>query len=231
MSEMSNSGAEIRAVPEGYHAVTPWIISRDTAGLIEFVGRAFGAEEIARVHNEDGSIGHAEFRIGDSVVMAFDATEEWPDTPGFLRLYVEDADEVHRRALEAGATSVTEVTGGDTVDLDDLPALVELLQGHQEVDELVAVLAQEELDQAPGLHRVGALPDPGLGDNLAVDFGDRVARIDPGGNILGRNGSVPPRGGIESRVRAELHQRRTRGLAPGRAARRPPRDAPLSRRP
>ena len=48
MSEMSNSGAEIRAVPEGYHAVTPWIISRDTAGLIEFVGRAFGAEEIAR---------------------------------------------------------------------------------------------------------------------------------------------------------------------------------------
>jgi PhnB protein len=110
MSEMSDSGAEIRAVPEGYHAVTPWIISRDTAGLIEFVGRAFGAEEIARVHNEDGSIGHAEFRIGDSVVMAFDAKEEWPDTPGFLRLYVEDADEVHRRALEAGATSVTEVT-------------------------------------------------------------------------------------------------------------------------
>jgi PhnB protein len=66
VSEMSDSGSEIRAVPEGYHAVTPWIISRDTAGLIEFVGRAFGAEEIARVHNEDGSIGHAEFRIGDS---------------------------------------------------------------------------------------------------------------------------------------------------------------------
>ena len=42
--------------------------------------------------------------------MAFDATVKWPDTPGFLRLYVEDADEVHGRALEAGATSVTEVT-------------------------------------------------------------------------------------------------------------------------
>ena len=110
VSETSDSGAAIRAVPEGYHAVTPWIISRDTAGLIEFVGRAFGAKEFARVHNQDGSIGHAEFRIGESVVMAFDATEEWPDTPGFLRLYVEDADEVHRRALEAGATSVTGVT-------------------------------------------------------------------------------------------------------------------------
>jgi PhnB protein len=110
VSETSDSGAEIRAVPEGYHAVTPWIISRDTAGLMEFVGRAFGAEEIARVHNEDGSIGHAEFRIGDSVVMGFDAKPEWPEAPAFLRLYVEDADKVYRRALEAGATSVTEVT-------------------------------------------------------------------------------------------------------------------------
>ena len=110
MPRTSEPGKTIRPVPEGYSTVTPWIISGGMAGLIEFVERAFGADEIARVHNQDGSIGHAEFRIGDLVVMAFDATEEWPDTPGFLRLYVEDADEVHRRALEAGATSVTGVT-------------------------------------------------------------------------------------------------------------------------
>ena len=100
----------IRPVPEGYRAVTPWIISRDTAGLLDFVKETFGAEEIARVPNEDGTIGHAEFRIGDSIVMAFDAKEEWPDTPSFLRLYAEDGDAVYRRALEAGATSVTEMT-------------------------------------------------------------------------------------------------------------------------
>jgi uncharacterized glyoxalase superfamily protein PhnB len=100
----------IRPVPEGYRAVTPWIISRDTAGLLDFVKEAFGAEEIARVHNEDGTIGHAEFRIGDSIVMAFDAREGWPDTPGFFRLYVEEGDAVYRRALEAGAMSVTEMT-------------------------------------------------------------------------------------------------------------------------
>jgi PhnB protein len=100
----------VRPVPEGYYTVTPWIISRDTSRLIDFVKEAFGAEEIARVHNEDGTIAHAEFRIGDSVVMGFDAKPQWPDTPAFLRLYVEDADAVHRQALEAGATSVTEVT-------------------------------------------------------------------------------------------------------------------------
>jgi PhnB protein len=100
----------IRPVPKGYHVVAPWIISRDTARLLDFVKEAFGAEEIARVLNEDGTIGHAEFRIGDSIVMAFDAREGWPDTPGFFRLYVEDGDAVYRRALEAGAVSVTEMT-------------------------------------------------------------------------------------------------------------------------
>ncbi len=100
----------VRPIPEGYHAVTPWIISRDTAGLIEFVKRAFGAEELARVVDENGVIGHAEFRIGDSIVVGFDAKPEWPDTPAFLRLYVADVDAVHRQALEAGAASVTEVT-------------------------------------------------------------------------------------------------------------------------
>jgi PhnB protein len=110
VNDSVESGDGIRPVPEGYHAVTPWIISRDTARLLEFVKEAFGAEEIARVLHEDGSIGHAEFRIGDSIVMAFDAREGWPVTPGFLRLYVEDGDAVYRRALEAGATSVTEMT-------------------------------------------------------------------------------------------------------------------------
>ena len=109
-SRPGESGAEIRLVPEGYHTVTPWIISRDTARLLDFVRAAFGAEEIARVHNEDGTIGHAESRIGDSIVMAFDAKEEWPYTPSFLRLYAEDGAAAYWRALEAGATSVTEMT-------------------------------------------------------------------------------------------------------------------------
>ena len=108
---MTTSGNEnVRPIPEGYHSVTPWIISRDSAQLIEFLTAAFGAEEIARVVGEDGSIGHAEVRIGDSVVMMFDAEPHWPDTPSFLRLYVSDGDAVFQQALRVGAISVTEMT-------------------------------------------------------------------------------------------------------------------------
>jgi PhnB protein len=99
-----------KPVPEGYHTVTPWIISHDTARLIEYVTEAFDAEEIARLVGEDGTIGHAEVRIGNSMVLMFDAMPDWPPTPAFLRLYVQDADAVHRQAVAAGGTSVTEVT-------------------------------------------------------------------------------------------------------------------------
>src|SRR5256884_4120414 len=98
----------VQPIPEGYHTVTPWIITRDTDKLLDFIKQTFGAEELGRVYNEDGTIGHAEAKIGDSIVMAFDAKEEWPDTPCFLRLYVSDGDAMYQRALAAGATSVTE---------------------------------------------------------------------------------------------------------------------------
>lgn len=100
----------VNPVPEGYHSVTPFVISRDAAKFLDFMRDAFGAEELARVADEDGRIWHAEARIGDSVVMAFDAKEEWPDTPAFLRVYVPDGDATYRQALDAGATSVTEMT-------------------------------------------------------------------------------------------------------------------------
>jgi len=65
---------------------------------------------LGRIYNEDCAIGHAEAKIGNSIVMAFDAKQEWPETPCFLRIYVADGDAMHRRALSAGATSVTEMT-------------------------------------------------------------------------------------------------------------------------
>jgi PhnB protein len=99
-------------IPAGYGTVTPWLISPDSAALIRFLESAFDAEEIAgsRMQKADGSIAHVEVKIGDSIVMLFDSYEGWPETPGFFRLYVADADAAHEQALRSGATSVTHVT-------------------------------------------------------------------------------------------------------------------------
>jgi uncharacterized glyoxalase superfamily protein PhnB len=100
----------VQALPAGHKTVEPWIISRNTGGLLEFMSTAFGAEESFRVPMGDGSIGHAEARIGDSTILAFDSRPEWPDTPAFLRLYVDDGDATFAKALAAGATAITEMT-------------------------------------------------------------------------------------------------------------------------
>ncbi|MFD9443861.1 VOC family protein [Streptomyces sp. NPDC060006] len=98
------------ALPDGYGTVTPWIVTRDTAQLLEFMRAAFDAEETVRFHNEDGSVGHAEAVIGNSVVMMFDARAEWTSTPALIRLYVEDGDATFRKAVEAGGVPMTEMT-------------------------------------------------------------------------------------------------------------------------
>ncbi|MGH2551392.1 MAG: hypothetical protein ACRDHN_18550, partial [Thermomicrobiales bacterium] len=63
-----------------------------------------------RLENPDGTIAHAEFQIGNSIVMTFDAEEDWPPTPSFLRLYVENGDAFFSRSIAAGCTPVTNMT-------------------------------------------------------------------------------------------------------------------------
>ena len=97
----------MNVVPEGYHTVTPWLITRGrTAELIDFIIEVFDATELGRV-GEAPEIGHAEVRVGDSVVMLFDVPG-WPETPAFLRLYVADDAEILRRAVQRGARVITE---------------------------------------------------------------------------------------------------------------------------
>ncbi|WP_199537203.1 VOC family protein [Spongiactinospora gelatinilytica] len=93
----------VNTIPEGYTTVTPWIVSTDTGAVLDYLTRAFGAEELGRVVDGRGRIGHAEVRIGDAVVMLFDGDPSWPALPSFLRLYVEDAHAVLRQAVAAGA--------------------------------------------------------------------------------------------------------------------------------
>jgi PhnB protein len=97
-----------KPIPEGYHTVTPYLIVQEADMLLDFVKQAFAAEETFRMPRPDGSIAHAEVRIGDSVVMTGEASDESPAMPGAIHLYVEDCDATYSRALEAGATSVQE---------------------------------------------------------------------------------------------------------------------------
>lgn len=93
--------------PDGYTDVAAWVVTDDTGAFLDFVTAAFGGVELARVRVEDGSIGHGEIRIGDTVLLAFDRRADWPAMPSLLRVFVPDADEAMRRAVAAGAEIVT----------------------------------------------------------------------------------------------------------------------------
>lgn len=99
----------IPVIPPGYASVAPWIIGKDTVGLMRFLSEAFDAEDLGSFENADGSIGHAEMRIGNTIILMFDM-RDWPPTPAFLRLFVEDAEELFKRAVAAGAQPITQVT-------------------------------------------------------------------------------------------------------------------------
>lgn len=100
----------VKPIPDGYHSVTPYLAIEGASTLLDFVRRAFGAQEHVRMDMPDGRVGHAEVRIGDSVVMLADAStsDSGRVMPGMIHLYVDDVDKVYRQALEAGATSLRE---------------------------------------------------------------------------------------------------------------------------
>jgi PhnB protein len=101
----------VKRIPDGHNRVSPYLIVKGAARALEFYTRAFGAVEIFRHQTPDGRIGHAEVRIGDTVVMLAD---EFPDhdahapgkfggSPVSLHLYCEDVDAVAAKAIAAGA--------------------------------------------------------------------------------------------------------------------------------
>ena len=97
--------AAVKPIPEGYHTVTPVLVSKDAAGLIDFIKRAFGAEETERFSGPDNRVLHAEVRIGDSIIMLGEACGE-DAASGSFYLHVGDVDAAYERALSAGAISV-----------------------------------------------------------------------------------------------------------------------------
>jgi PhnB protein len=94
--------------PAGYTSVAPYLIVDGAARTIDFLARVFGAEELRRFPAPDGTVMHAEVRIGDTVVMITDGAQGWPPVPSHVHVYVEDVDATYRRALDAGAESAQE---------------------------------------------------------------------------------------------------------------------------
>jgi PhnB protein len=99
----------VKPVPDGYHTVTPYLTVRGGPKVIEFLKQAFGAELPEEpIKRPDGSIMHAEVKIGDSRVMIADESEMAKATTSSLYLYVPDVDNVYRQAIKAGGSTVME---------------------------------------------------------------------------------------------------------------------------
>jgi PhnB protein len=99
----------VDAQPKGFHTVTPYLVVEGAARLIDFLEEAFDAELVERMPAPGDRIGHAEVRIGDSVVMLGDAHGEHKPMQMMLYVYVDDVDVSYQRALTAGASAVQPV--------------------------------------------------------------------------------------------------------------------------
>lgn len=100
----------VKPIPDGYTAVTPYLIVRDVDGLLDFMKAAFNAT-IVDVHRDGaGRVMHADVTIGDAHIMMGQTNDRFPEKLGSIHLYVPDADATYKAAMSAGAKSIYEPT-------------------------------------------------------------------------------------------------------------------------
>jgi len=99
----------VKAIPDGYHSITPSIVCKDAAKAIEFYKEVFQAKERGRMTGPGGLVGHAELLIGDSILMLSDEFPGVANAPGpnstssfYLYIYSENVDALYDRAVKAG---------------------------------------------------------------------------------------------------------------------------------
>jgi PhnB protein len=99
----------VKAIPDGYEGVTPYLICKNAESAIDFYTRAFGATELFRI-GQSGMVGHAELKLGNSIIMLADeyppmgafSPETVGGTPVTLMVYVENVDEFTGKAVAEG---------------------------------------------------------------------------------------------------------------------------------
>ncbi len=102
------AGGAGQHAPKGFRTLTPYLFVEGTAKLIEFLQRGLGAEEVEVMKSPEGVVGHAQIKIGDSMVELSEARAEWKAMPCAVYLYVTDVDAAYKRAVEAGGKTIME---------------------------------------------------------------------------------------------------------------------------
>src|SRR5260370_20439604 len=105
--------SQAKPIPQGYRSVTPYLTLNDAARALDFYKRAFGAQEVMRMDGPDGKIGHAEIKIGDSMIMLADempgsgsrSPQSLGGTTARVFLYVENVDALFKQAVAAGGAA------------------------------------------------------------------------------------------------------------------------------
>jgi PhnB protein len=123
-AENMKQATAVHHIPAGFRSLTPYVIVPGADRFIGFVKQAFGAEEVLRMDAPDGTVVHAEVRIGDSMLELSEGSGAWPARPAAIHVYVPDADAIYARAMAAGARSLlapTDMPYGDReADVTDL---------------------------------------------------------------------------------------------------------------
>jgi len=113
----------VNYIPEGFQAVTPYFVVPDGPAFMNFLARAFGAEQISVHKTPDGAIMHAEMRLGGAIIELGQANSQWAAMRLNTHVYVPDTDATYQRALDAGAKSLRppkdEFYGDRTAGIED----------------------------------------------------------------------------------------------------------------
>ena len=137
---------DVKPIPDGYTAITPYLIVEDAAGFIDFLASAFGAAERLRVATPEGRIGHAEVEIdGAALMLSGPMPPDFPANRALIYLYVADVDNTYASALKAGATSIDEPA--DQFYGDRLARITDSYGNHWSIATHIEDLTPDELTQ------------------------------------------------------------------------------------
>jgi PhnB protein len=97
-------------IPRGFHTITANIVADDAEQVVAFLKKAFGATETYRLTMSNGKIAHCELKLGDSVLNIGESMDGWSAHGLVAQIYVEDSDDLFKRAVDAGATEIMPMT-------------------------------------------------------------------------------------------------------------------------